>query len=96
MITLTQRDKNLLAILDSELYNRTLAAALKSGQVRTAGEYVDNLLLVMEALPNTEDDVQVELDVEFLSSAFIFKLTPQGHNFWANIVMFDRADSFND
>lgn len=93
----SQRDKNLLAIIDSELYNRTIKYAIQSGKVKTAGEYAVALLLVLEALPNTEDEVQVNLEADYLSSAFVFAATPQDYHFWAAIAMLDVEDEgFND
>lgn len=88
----SQRDNNMLAIIDSELYNRTIKYAIQSGKVKTAGEYLAALLLVLEALPNTEDDVQVDLEVPYLSAAFVFKKTPQGYDFWAAIATLDVTD----
>lgn len=88
----SQRDKNMLDIIDSELYNRTIKYAIQSGKVKTAGEYLAAMLLVLEALPNTEDNVQVNLESDWLPGAFAFARTPQGYDFWAAIAMLDVVD----
>jgi hypothetical protein len=81
--------QKIMAVVDSQVFNRTLSYAIKSGKVKTAGEYTLALIEVLEALPDTED---VDLDAEYLSAAFVFNKTPQGFDFWSEIAMLDIAD----